>query len=59
MRLFGLGITLAICDEILSRKDKKDITQWINLAGLVLAIIWTIFEVDKVIKYVKFLFPLY
>lgn len=49
-KLFGLGILLTVLRTILEKTDKKDVAFWLELVGLIVAILWTAPELAKLLR---------
>jgi len=55
-KLFGLGTLLVVLRTILEKADKKDVAFWLELGGLIIAMLWTAPEIKKLLDTMMRLF---
>lgn len=58
-KLFGLGALLAVLRTLLEKVDKKDIAFWLELSGIIIAILWTAPELSKLLRLMNSTFGSY
>lgn len=58
-KIFGLGVLLAVLRTLLENADKKNIAFWLELSGIIIAILWTGSELSKLMRAMNTLFGSY
>jgi len=58
-KLFGLGTLLAILRTLLEKVDKKDVAFWLELSGIIIAILWTAPELARLLRLMNSTFGSY
>ncbi len=46
LKIIGVGLLIAVANQILSKTGKEDLTMWITVAGIVLVLVMLMSEIS-------------
>lgn len=55
-KIFGLGALIAVLNTVLEKADRKDVAFWLGLCATILAMMWVVPEVRKLLDMVTSFF---